>query len=112
MGIHNQLQELHQLDAVHTADVDRTNRLLPRDVSVNWLRLYRDLTQDEKLKPFPAFMKFLRAERAIVARLVEYSPPYNKRDKITSIIFRYKKIFIKGVNLFYKRKIQFLYIDN
>ena len=37
---------------------------------------------------------------------------FNKRDKITSIIFRYKKIFIKGVNLFYKRKIQFLYINN
>ena len=80
-GIHNQLQELSQLDAVHTADVDRTNRLLPRDVSVNWLRLYRELTKEEKLKPFPAFMKFLQTERAIVARLVDDTHHFRRKER-------------------------------
>ena len=80
-GIHNQLQELHQLDAIHTADVDRVNRLLPREVSTNWLRMYRDLKPEEKLRPFPAFMRFLKTERAIVARLVDHTHPSRRKEK-------------------------------
>ena len=78
-GIHSQLKELKQLDAIHTADVDRTNMLLPRDVSVNWLRKYSELDTARKLKPFPDFVQFLQGERAIVARLVDCMPKGRER---------------------------------
>ena len=79
-GVHSQLKELHQLDAIHTADVDRINMLLPRDISINWLRKYRELEGEKKLKPFPDFVEFLQSERSIVARLVDYMPKGRERQ--------------------------------
>ena len=79
-GVHSQLKELHQLDAIHTADVDRINMLLPRDISINWLRKYRELEGEKKLKPFPDFVEFLQSERTIVARLVDYMPKGRDRQ--------------------------------
>ena len=78
-GVHSQLKELNQLSAVHTVDVDRINMLLPRDISVGWLRKYKDLPTEEKLKPFSKFLEFLGAERSVVARLVNCSPKGRER---------------------------------
>jgi len=80
-GVHSQLKELNQLDAVHTVDVDRMNMLLPRDTSLNWLRKYRALATEEKLKPFSEFVAFLKTERSIVARLVDYSPILKAKER-------------------------------
>ena len=80
-GVHSQLKELNQLDAVHTVDVDRMNMLLPRDTSLNWLRKYRALATEEKLKPFSEFVAFLKTERSIVARLVDYSPTLKAKER-------------------------------
>ena len=42
-GVHSQLKELNQLAAVQSVDVDLISMLLPRDISFNWLRKYKDL---------------------------------------------------------------------
>ena len=54
-------------------DVDRLSQLLPAEVNMNWLRKYRELSADKKLKPFSDFVAFLRQERSVVARLSEWS---------------------------------------
>ena len=73
-GIYCQLNELNQLSAIHAVDVDRVSSNLPGTTRMEWLRKYRDLSDAEKLSPFKAFVKFLRGERAAIARLSESFP--------------------------------------
>ena len=73
-GIYNQLRELNQLSAVHAMDVDRVSANLPVSTRMEWLRRYRDLSPEDKLSPFGAFVVFLRSERSAVARLAENQP--------------------------------------
>ena len=76
-GVHSQLKELHQLDAVHVVDVDKLALLLPREIHTNWLRKYMELAGPRKLKPFSEFVEFMRRERSVVARLAEWiTRPY------------------------------------
>ena len=72
-GVHSQLKELQQLDAVHVVDVDKLALLLPREIHRNWLRKYMELAGPEKLKPFSEFVEFMRRERSVVARLAEWT---------------------------------------
>ena len=83
-GVHSQLKELGQLDAIHMVDVDRLSQLLPAEVNMNWLRKYRELSTDKKLKPFADFVEFLRNERSVVARLSEWNRKPQRPDKTDS----------------------------
>merc|ERR1711911_484695 len=80
-GVHSQLKELGQLDAIHMVDVDRLSHLLPAEINMNWLRKYRELSSDKKLKPFSDFVEFLRNERSVVARLSEWNRKPQRPDK-------------------------------
>ena len=42
-GIRNQLQELGQLEAIHTCDVDQVCRLLPNEMARTWTHVYLEL---------------------------------------------------------------------
>ena len=72
-GVYSQLKELNKLDAIHMVEVDKISSLLPQEVHRNWLRKYVQLPEAEKLKPFPEFVKFLKDERTVVARLAEWN---------------------------------------
>ena len=80
-GVHNQLRELNQLDAVHMADIDRISTRLPKDVNMQWQRKYRDLTEQNRQKPFPEFLSFLKRERSVVIRLTENAPKWERKSK-------------------------------
>ena len=73
-GIHNQLRELGQRKYVHAIDVDRILGNLPKNMQMECLRKYRDMSSAEKIHPFPEFVLFLRKERAAVARLADNMP--------------------------------------
>ena len=79
--IHNQLSELNQVQAVHAVDVDRVSANLPRSTQVEWLRINRDLSDQERVVPFPQFVSFLRKERLAVARLAENSHRWGAGNK-------------------------------
>ena len=66
-----QLDELGNLDALTTRDVDKICALLPSQLRSDWNRNFFDLTPLEKIKPMPKFMSFLRRERNAVSRLAE-----------------------------------------
>ena len=70
-GVHNELRELSQLEAISMVDVDRLSHLLPHAMNIDWMRKFRDLPEAEKIRPFAAFVRFLRSERAYLARLAE-----------------------------------------
>lgn len=72
-GVHHQLRELHQLEAISMVDVDQLSDLLPHSMHVDWMRRYRDLPPSAKIRPFPEFVQFLKYERSYVARLAASS---------------------------------------
>ena len=72
-GVHHQLRELHQLEAISMVDVDRISDLLPHSMHVEWMRRYKDLTASEKIRPIMEFVRFLKNERSYMARLAESS---------------------------------------
>ena len=80
-SIHSQLNELGQVHAVHAVDVDRVSSALPRSTQVEWLRVNRDLTQEDQVAPFPQFVAFLKNERKAVARLAENQSSQLKEKK-------------------------------
>ena len=80
-GIHSQLRELNQVDAVHMVDVDRISLRLPKEMHMGWLRKYRELSPSDKLKPFGEFVTYLKGERSVVARLVEWTQKPKGKEK-------------------------------
>ena len=80
-GVHSQLKELGQLDAMHMVDVDRLSHLLPAEINIDRLRKCRELSIDKKLKPFSNFVEFLRNGRSVVARLSGWNRKPQRPDK-------------------------------
>lgn len=66
-----QLEELQQVDAISTRDVDNICELLPSSTRMVWIRAYHEFRPEDKVKPLKKFLKFLANERASVARLAE-----------------------------------------
>ena len=79
-GVHNELRELSQLEAISMVDVDRLSHLLPHAMHIDWMKKFRDLPEAEKIRPFAAFVRFLRSERAYLARLAESTVHYRKQN--------------------------------
>lgn len=68
---YSQLEELTNLDALTTRDVDEISLLLPKHLMRDWNRKFFGLSEAEKIRPQATFMKFLGTERDAVARLAE-----------------------------------------
>ena len=52
-------------------NIDQISGRLPKEINMSWQRIYRDLNNSEKMKPFGAFLRYLRKERAAVIRMTE-----------------------------------------
>ena len=70
-GVYTQLVELSNEDSIHMIDIDKVSSLLPKELNARWQARYFDLDAISKLKPFKAFVDFLKRERHIVVRLAE-----------------------------------------
>ena len=55
----SQLSSWNQVSCLTMIDVDNLNRLLPSSVKMEWQRRYYQLSQPDRLHPFPVFMQFL-----------------------------------------------------
>ena len=84
-SVFNQLKELGHLDAVHMADIDRVSALLPRNIYMDWIRSYRNLSTSSKMRPFADFMSFLKGEWSALARLAESSLQASKKYKVNRV---------------------------
>ena len=80
-GVYNQLAELGQVQAVHAIDIDRVASLLPPSTKMVWLRIYQNLSRDQKVAPLSHFWNFLCQERGAVARLSEMVSTSNRRNE-------------------------------
>lgn len=56
---YSQLEELNQVNALITRDVDFVNGLLPNLVRKEWNTKYHNMSQSEKIKPFKPVIMFL-----------------------------------------------------
>ena len=70
-GVYTQLVELSNEESIHMIDIDKVSSLLPKELNARWQARYFDLDAISKLKPFKAFVDFLKRERHIVVRLAE-----------------------------------------
>ena len=77
-GVYIQLKELQHLEAVHMSEVDRLSSLLPKEIQLNWLRHARAMPGNERMRPFGAFINFLKIERAVATHMTEVAPSVKK----------------------------------
>lgn len=68
---YSNLGEIGQVNAVTLNQVDSLGDLLPVSCRKEWLRIYRQLPQDDRIRPFSSFMGFLEGERDDSLRLAE-----------------------------------------
>ena len=81
-GVHNELRELAQLEAISMVDVDRLSHLLPHVMHIDWMRRYRDLPEQSKIRPFAEFVRYLKSERSYMARLAESSVQHSAKKSM------------------------------
>lgn len=61
--VYSQLGALDQLSSITLPTVDNLADLLPITVKRDWLKAYRVLMVEDKIHPFPEFMRFIESER-------------------------------------------------
>ena len=77
----SQLSSWNQVSCLTMIDVDNLNRMLPSSVKMEWQRRYYQLSQPDRLHPFPVFMQFLIQERSVFTRLAEQQTTHTSYTK-------------------------------
>ena len=84
-GYYTQLASLKEMGSLSMREVDNLAGKLPENIKKEWHKKYQQLLPEHKLRPFQAYVTYLKEERKYIVRLAEQQPStYKKRDVATN----------------------------